>query len=102
MDPVAILTVIGLAVAVLWFIDEILSFRNIKKYSIIYNRPPLIAWLFHHHARKLIYIKIVFYVVFMILAAELIKKYAVYFHLFTLIMVIIYLLFDIKVQRKLI
>ena len=98
MDHVAMLTIIGLAVALLWFVDELLSFRNIKKYSIIYNRPPLIAWLFHHHARGLIYIKMVFYVIFMILAAELLKKYFLYFHLFTLTMIAVYLIFDIKVQ----
>jgi len=102
LDHVTILTIIGLAVALLWFIDEILSFRNIKRYSIVYNKPPAIAWILHHHMRGLIYIKLVSYVIFIIIAAELLRRYYLYFHILTLFVIALYLIFDIKIQRKLV
>lgn len=101
MENLAIFIIMGVAVGILWFIDEILSFRNIKKYSIRYNKPPLVAWIMHHHAKGIIYIKLIIYLLFIVFAIELIRKYYLLFHIFTLILIILYLIFDIKVQRKL-
>ena len=87
---------------VLWFIDEIISFRRIKKYGIGCGRGsnPAITWLVTHKSRKFIYIKVITYAIMVLILAEVIKKYIEYLHFVTLIFIIIYLLFDLKVSRK--
>ena len=87
-------------IGLLWFLDEILSLKNVKKYAIEHNRPPLIAWALHHHLRGLIYIKLIIYVAFVVVAAELIKKYIYLFHALALLLILCYLIFDIHVQRR--
>lgn len=92
--------IIAIAVGILWFIDEILSFRNLEEFSRKYNKPPIVSWFLHHHAKGIIYLKLGVYTFFLIFAAELVKKYYMYFHLLLFAIIIIYLIFDIKVQRK--
>lgn len=92
--------IISICLGILWFVDEILSFKNIKKFSLKYNKPPMISWVLHHHAKGLIYLKIVMFLFFIYLAAEIWKQYFMFFHIFVLILVIVYLIFDIEIQRK--
>ena len=46
---------------VLWFLDEIISIKNFKKYGRKGDLNPLIGWFLHHHAKRLIYLKLLIY-----------------------------------------
>ena len=85
---------------VLWFMDEIISLRNIKKYGEGSAVNPLLAWFMHHHAKRIIYIKILFYAGFTITLSSVIERHLELFYTLNIIFLVVYLAFDIVILQK--
>lgn len=87
-------TLVTISLGVLWFLDEILTLKDIAKYGVSAEKNPVIRNLMKHGKKTILWFKITTFAVFVALAYIVHLMSNLFFFALAAVLVVVYLFVD--------